>query len=69
MAFTEEISYAGKKSTDSSSGWLRFEQDNNRIVLFDGTNNRMLIGIDPYTGNVIIAISKPGEDVFAALAV
>lgn len=65
MAFTEEISYAGKKSTDSSSGQLRFEQDNNRLVLFDGTVNRMVIGL--YNGQVLIAISKVGEDVFAAL--
>lgn len=68
MAIVKDVSYKGQKRTDVLSGQLRIEDGNNRMVLFDGTNNRMLIGIDPNTGNVIIAISKPGEDVFAALA-
>lgn len=68
MAIETNVTYSGQKKTDVLSGQLRIEDGNNRMVLFDGTDNRMIIGVDPYSGNIIIAISKPGEDVFEALA-
>lgn len=65
MAIVKKISYSGNPTTDVLSGQLRFEEGENRMVLFDGAVNRMVIGL--YNGEVLIAISKPGEDVFAAL--
>lgn len=65
MAIVKKVSYSGNPTTKDLSGQLRFEQGDNRMVLFDGTVNRMIIGL--YNGQVIIAISKPNEDVFQAL--
>jgi hypothetical protein len=65
MAIVQSTQYSGQKSVSTLTGYLRLEEGNGRMVLFDGTVNRMVIGL--YKGRVIIAISKPGEDVFAAL--
>lgn len=68
MAFEEEVSYTGQKSTSTLSAKLRIDEGRGYMVVHDGTDNRLLIGVDPSSGNVVIAISKPGEDVFEALA-
>lgn len=65
MAIVKKVSFSGNPTTNDLSGRLRFEQGENRMVLFDGTVNRMVIGL--VNGEVLIAISKPGEDVFEAL--
>lgn len=65
MAIITETRYSGNPTTNDLSGQLRFEQGENRMVLFDGSVNRMVIGL--VNGEVLIAISKPGEDVFEAL--
>lgn len=65
MAVVQSTQYSGQRSVSTLTGYLRLEEGNGRMVLFDGTVNRMVIGL--YKGQVIIAISKPGEDVFAAL--
>ena len=57
--------YTGQKSTSVLSGQLRLEEGNNRLILYDGTDYRMVIGVLP-DGTIGIAISKPGEDVFDA---
>jgi hypothetical protein len=59
--------YTGQKSTSVLNGQLRIEDGNNRMVLYDGSNYRMIIGVLP-DGTVGIAISKQGEDVFAAFS-
>lgn len=64
MAIVKKVSYSGSPSTNDLSGQLRFEQGENRMVLFDGTVNRMLIGLLP-DGNVGWIVSKPGVDVFS----
>lgn len=65
MAIVTNTQYRGGSSTEVLSGGLRIDDANNRMVLFDGTVNRLVIGL--YNGEVLIAISKPGEDVFEAL--
>lgn len=57
----------GQKQLRAIRGKLQFEEGNNRITLYDTTDNvyRMIIGILP-DGTIGIAISKEGEDVFAA---
>lgn len=62
MAIETNVTYSGQKKTDILSGQLRIEDGNNRMILFDGTNNRMIIGIRP-DGTVGIIISKIGIDV------
>ena len=41
---------------------LLIDSSNQRIVMSDGDNNRLLIGKDK-DGDYVVAISKPGEDV------
>lgn len=63
MAVVTNTQHKGQNRTDVLSGQLRIEDGNNRLVLFDGTVNRMIIGVLP-DGTVGVVISKPGEDVF-----
>lgn len=65
MAITKKKKYTGQQSTAVLNGKLRIDEGNNRLVLFDGTNNRMIIGILP-DDTIGVAISKEGEDVFDA---
>lgn len=65
MTVETNVTYTGQKKTDVLSGQLRIEDGNNRMVLFDGTVTRMIIGL--YKGEILIAISKTGTDVFDAL--
>lgn len=58
-------SSGGTKQPSAFNGNLQFEQGNNRITMFDGTNYRMIIGELP-NGIVGIVISKEGVDVFDA---
>ena len=68
MALEKKVISQGQNKSSNLTGQLRFEEGLGRIVLFDGTNTRLLIGLDPYSGEVVIVISKEGEDVFEALA-
>lgn len=65
MAFEKEVEYSGEKKVDSLNSSVRIEQSKNRILITDGTLNRMVIGM--YDGEIIIAVSKEGEDVIEAL--
>lgn len=65
MAFEKEVEYSGEKKVDSLNSSVRIEQSKNRILITDGTLNRMVIGM--YDGEIIIAVSKKGEDVIEAL--
>lgn len=57
----------GQKLNATHQGYLRIEQVNGYMVLFDGTVNRMIIGILP-DGTVGIVVSKEGIDVFSAFS-
>lgn len=57
----------GQKLSTTNQGYLRIEQINGYMVLFDGTVNRMIIGILP-DGTIGIVISKEGIDVFSAFS-
>lgn len=61
------IRNTGQKITGTNKGYLRLEDKNGYLILFDGTNHRMIIGILP-DGTVGIAISKEGQDVFDAFS-
>lgn len=67
MAYEETIIQPGQPVTGTLSGRLIIDEGRGRMVLYDGVDNRMIIGLSPQ-GEVIIAISKVGEDVFEALA-
>lgn len=62
MAVIKSITYKGQKKTDTLNSRVRIEQGNGRIVVHDGTNNRILIGALP-DGSYGLIISKPGVDV------
>lgn len=68
MAIVKRVSYRGQKITGTTNGRVRIEEGNGRLVMFDGTVNRKLLGYDTNTGKEIEATSKPGEDVLEALA-
>lgn len=68
MAFQEKITQPSQGLTGSLNGQLLINDGKAQMTLYDPVAEvyRMVIGL--VDGNVIIAISKPGEDVFAALA-
>jgi hypothetical protein len=61
------MSDTGQNIPATNSGYIRTEDINNRILVFDGTDVRMIIGVLP-DGTIGIAISKDGEDVIAAFS-
>ena len=63
--FEETITTPGQNITGSQQGSIYMDEAQGRLVVYDGVDNRMVIGL--YKGEVVIAISKPGEDVFEAL--
>lgn len=63
MALEKEVSYSGQNKTGTLTAKLRTDEGKGRQILFDGTYNRMIIGVFP-DGTVGIIISKPGIDVF-----
>lgn len=65
MAITTKKKYTGQGNTSVLSGQLRIEDGNNRMVLFDGTVYRLILGLLP-DGTIGLVISKPGIDVFSA---
>lgn len=65
MPITKTITYKGQKKTDTLNSKLRIEEGNNRLLLFDGADYRMIIGILP-DDTIGIVITKEGEDVFDA---
>jgi hypothetical protein len=64
MAITTKKKYTGQESTSVLNGQLRIEDGNNRMVLYDGTDYRMILGVLP-DGTIGMVISKPGIDVFS----
>lgn len=66
MAIETKKKYNGQKSTAVLDGKLRIEDGNNRMLLHDGTVNRLIIGKAP-NGEYLIAISAVGIDVVEAL--
>lgn len=62
MSIITKPTYKGQDKIDTLSSQLRIEDGNNRLLLFDGTVNRMIIGLCP-DGTIGIVISKPGIDV------
>jgi len=62
MTIVKNITYKGQKKTDTLDSKLRIEQGNGRMVVSDGTKNRILIGKAP-DGTYGIWVSKPGYDV------
>lgn len=67
MAIITKTQYKGQNTTGVLSGQLRIEEGNGRLILFDGTVNRMIIGLLP-DGTVGVVISKPGVDVFSVFS-
>lgn len=65
MAYEAQVSYTGQKSTSTLSAKLRIDEGRGYMVVHDSTDNRLLIGVDP-DGNVVVALTKIGEDVFEA---
>ena len=61
------MSDTGQKLDTTNQGYLSIENVNGYMVLFDGTVNRMIIGILP-DGTVGIAISKESTDVYSAFS-
>jgi len=56
-------SSGGTKQPSAFNGNLQFEQGNNRITMFDGTDYRLILGLLP-NGEIGLVVSKDGEDVF-----
>lgn len=63
--YIENIRTPSQNIPSSQGGSIFIDEAQGRLVVFDGTNNRMVVGL--YKGEVVIAVSKVGEDVFAAL--
>lgn len=63
--YRETIRTPSQNIVSTQNGSIFIDEAQGRLVVFDGTNNRMVIGL--YKGEVVIAVSKVGEDVFAAL--
>ena len=59
---TESVTYKGQEKTDTLDSKIRIEEGNGRILVNDGTNNRIIIGLLP-DGTYGIVISKPGVEV------
>lgn len=68
MAIVTKSSYIGQKRTGTLNGRVRIEEGNGRLIMFDGTVNRKVLGYDEALNKEIEATSKPGEDVLEALA-
>lgn len=66
MAIETKKKYSGQQSTSVIDGKVRIEDGNNRMLLHDGTVNRLIIGRAP-NGEYLIAISAVGVDVIEAL--
>lgn len=65
MAIVTNSQRKGQRRVDVNSGQLRLEEGNNRMLLSDGTDTRLLIGVDP-RGQIVVALTKIGEDIFDA---
>lgn len=60
-----DIKHTGQQSTDTANGKLRFEEGNNRIVVWNGTKIQMIIGFLP-DSSIGVAVAKEGQDVVEA---
>lgn len=58
------IKHTGQAKTDVSNGYLKIEDGNNRMLLFNGTVFRLILGVMP-DGSVGFVISKEGVDVLS----
>ena len=57
------MSDTGQRITGTNAGYIKIEDINGRIVVYDGTDNRIIIGVLP-DSTIGIVISKVGVDVF-----
>lgn len=62
MAIQTTVVYEGQKKIDTLDSKIRIEEGNGRILVSDGTKNRILIGKAP-DGSYGIWVSKEGFDV------
>lgn len=62
MAIQKSIVYTGQDKTDTLDSSLRIEDGNKRMVMFDGSVNRMIVGTLP-DNSIGMYVSKPGVDV------
>ena len=65
MALDKDVSYTGQNKVDTLSSSVRIDEGLGHLIVKDATNNRMIIGADP-DGNIVIALTKLGEDIFNA---
>ena len=52
----------GKSSSSVNSGKLTIENGNNRMLVNDGSNDRLLLGEEP-SGDIVVKLSQSGYDV------
>lgn len=64
MTVTKRITFKGQKKTDTLDSKIRIEDGNGRLLVNDGTNNRIIIGLLP-DGTFGLIISKEGYDVLS----
>lgn len=63
--YEETIKTPSQSIVSGQNGRIFIDEAQGRMVIYDGTDNRAVFGL--FKGIVVIAISKPGEDVFEAL--
>lgn len=64
MAIQTKITQPGNTQTSTLGGQIRIDDGNGRLVVYDGTYNRLILGTWP-DGTIGLIISKPGIDVFS----
>lgn len=68
MAINKKITQPSQVMTSSLNGQLIFNEGKAQLTLYDPSTQKYRLVIGLVNGEVLIAISKPGEDVFEALA-
>ena len=61
MAVVKKATYSGQSKTDVLNGKIRIEDGENRIVIYDEDNLRIIIGLLP-DGTYGFVMSKEGYD-------
>ena len=64
MAIIKSTTYKGQKKTDTLNSKIRIEDGNGRLLVNDGVNNRIIIGLLP-DGSYGMVVSKPGVEVLS----
>lgn len=67
MALDKTVSYTGQNQVDTLSSRLRIEEGKGYLVIYDGTVNRLIMGVLP-DGSIGMVISKEGVDVFSVFS-